>query len=89
MQAEETHYENNKAGTFYGKGLIHIPTFVSCLNDRLPKNIVLSHAFVEGEILRTYNVPDVSFIESAPTSLKQLLARDNRWARKDIQNLVF
>lgn len=89
MQAEEMHYENNKAGTFYGKGLIHIPTFVSCLNDRLPKNIVLSHDFVEGEILRTYNVPDVSFIESAPTSLKQLLARDNRWARGDIQNLVF
>jgi hypothetical protein len=89
LQDNEKHYENSKAGTFYGKGLIHIPTFVTCLNNRLPKNIVLSHDFVEGEILRTYDANDVYFLESPPSSLKQLLARDNRWTRGNTQNLVF
>ena len=89
LQDGEKNYENNKTGTFYGKGLIHIPTFVTCLSNRLPNNIVLSHDFVEGEILRTHDANDVSFLESPPSSLKQLLARDNRWTRGNTQNLVF
>lgn len=89
LQETDKNYKNDKIGTFCGKGLIHIPTFFACLNNRLPKNIVLSHDFVEGEIIRTYDKNDTKFLESPPSSLKQVLARDNRWTRGNIQNLVF
>ena len=80
--------KNNSTGTFFGKGVIHIPTFLKCMSDRLPENMILSHDIIEGEILRTLEINDVAFLESAPSSLKQLLTRENRWTRGDTQNLV-
>jgi cyclic beta-1,2-glucan synthetase len=80
--------KDKRPGTFYGKGMIHIPTFVKCLYDRLPKGKILSHDIVEGEILRTFSARDITLLESAPTSLKQIFNRNNRWTRGDTQNLV-
>lgn len=74
-------------GLFCGKGLIDAEYFYeSC--GKLPENRVLSHDILEGGILRCAAVP-VVFSEGCPESSAQFFARQNRWNRGDIQNIIF
>ena len=52
-------------GSFCGKGLIYLPAMLECCA-WLPKEKILSHDILEGELLNTLYVPDVIFTEGFP-----------------------
>ncbi len=75
-------------GSFCGKGLIYLPAMLECCA-WLPKEKILSHDILEGELLNTLYVPDVIFTEGFPKSAVSYYKRADRWIRGDVQNLRF
>lgn len=75
-------------GSFCGKGLIYLPAMLECCA-WLPKEKILSHDILEGELLNTVYVPDVIFTEGFPKSAVSYYKRADRWIRGDVQNLRF
>ncbi len=75
-------------GNFCGKGLIYIPAMLECCA-WLPKEKILSHDILEGELLNALYVPDVIFTENFPKSAVSFYKRADRWIRGDIQNSRF
>lgn len=76
-------------GIFAGKGVIEIESFLHVLHEAFPENTVLSHDILEGSLLRTAYASDVIFTDNTPKNLLSFCARDHRWIRGDIQNLIF
>ena len=77
------------SGSFCGKGLIDVEAFWRYVCGKLPDGLVLSHDVVEGGILRTLGVSDISFTDSTPKNTVSYYRRLHRWMRGDFQNLYF
>jgi cyclic beta-1,2-glucan synthetase len=75
------------AGSFSGKGLLHVHAVHTVLAGRLPEGQVLSHDLLEGAIARCAAVTDVALIEDAPFHADVALWRAHRWMRGDWQLL--
>lgn len=75
------------AGSFTGKGLLHVQAMHQVLGARLPPDLILSHDLAEGAIARCGGVSDIALIESAPVHADAAAARVTRWARGDWQLL--
>ena len=76
------------SSVFCGKGLINRRAMDALLPGRFPQNRVLSHDILEGSILRTGFVGDVSMSDSFPSGYLSWNARLTRWIRGDWQNAV-
>ncbi len=74
------------SSVFCGKGLINRRAMDALLPGRFPQNRVLSHDILEGSILRTGFVGDVSMSDSFPSGYLSWNARLTRWIRGDWQN---
>lgn len=76
-------------GIFTGKGIYHIDTFRTILNNRIPENLILSHDLLEGSFLRAGLLTDVELIDSYPPYYNASAKRLHRWVRGDWQLLRY
>ncbi|PKM62372.1 MAG: hypothetical protein CVU97_05645, partial [Firmicutes bacterium HGW-Firmicutes-21] len=76
-------------GFFCGKGLFSVELFDRLVTPKLPEGLILSHDILEGSILRTCFVSDITLTDSTPKNTVSYAGRLHRWIRGDFQNLVF
>lgn len=74
---------------FCGKGLINVDAYYELLDKGLPRERILSHDIIEGELLRTGFVSEVQIIEDFPSTTEAYYKRLHRWVRGDWQNAGF
>ena len=72
---------------FSGKGLIDIDAYLTCLGERIPESLTLSHDAVEAAFLRCGFVGDAELTDGFPGGVLPWLRRLERWTRGDWQNL--
>ncbi|MBQ9975904.1 MAG: DUF3131 domain-containing protein [Clostridia bacterium] len=74
---------------FCGKGIFDAEVYYRVLSGAFPDGIVLSHDMLEGSRLRAGLMPDIAFVDSVPQNVLSYFKRAHRWARGDVQALVF
>jgi len=72
-------------GSFIGKGIYEVDTFIKVLNGRFPENRILSHDLIEGCYVRSGLLSDVQLFEKYPGSYHADMKRFSRWVRGDWQ----
>ncbi|WP_438563155.1 GH36-type glycosyl hydrolase domain-containing protein, partial [Clostridium sp.] len=81
----DTYQDIFNKGSFTGKGIIHIDTFLKTMKGKIEEDTVLSHDLLEGEISRCGLVTDCELIEEYPSTYISSTQRLHRWIRGDIQ----
>ena len=79
----------HRRAMFCGKGIFDVECYLEVLENAFPDGIVLSHDMLEGARLRAGFLSDTVFVDSVPTSVISHSRRAHRWARGDVQSLVF
>ncbi|MEO7867156.1 MAG: carbohydrate-binding protein, partial [Candidatus Eisenbacteria bacterium] len=74
-------------GSFTGKGLYDVDTFMAALAGRVPENALLSHDLFEGLFARCALVSDVELVDDFPSNVLTHARRQHRWVRGDWQVL--
>lgn len=72
-------------GIFTGKGIYEIATLHAVLDERFPRNSLLSHDLIEGAYARAGQVTDVELIDDYPSHYSAYSRRKHRWVRGDWQ----
>ncbi len=72
-------------GIFTGKGIYEVETLHAVLNNRFPRNALLSHDLIEGAYARAGLATDVELIEDYPSHYSAYSRREHRWVRGDWQ----
>ena len=72
-------------GSFVGKGIFDVDTFIATLKDRFPDNWILSHDLIESCIARSGLISDVLLQEQFPAGYHSDINRRHRWIRGDWQ----
>ncbi len=72
-------------GSFTGKGIYEVATFHSVLNERFPRNSLLSHDLIEGAYARAGLATDIEVIDDYPSHWSAYSRRKHRWVRGDWQ----
>ncbi len=85
----DTYQDLFAEGTFTGKGLYDVDTFMAALDGRVPDNTLLSHDLFEGVHARTALVTDVELVDDYPSSVLAHARRQHRWTRGDWQILAW
>ncbi len=76
-------------GIFCGKGLIDVNAYYTLLDEKMPKEKILSHDIIESGYLRAAYLPDIQITESFPQTISSFYQRLDRWIRGDWQNIGF
>ncbi|HKB66852.1 MAG TPA: glucoamylase family protein [Pyrinomonadaceae bacterium] len=74
-------------GNFTGKGLYDVDAFQAALNDRVPKNKLLSHDLFESLFARAALATNIELLDDYPASYDTYAKRQHRWTRGDWQIL--
>ncbi len=74
-------------GSFTGKGIYEIDTFMASLAGRVPPNTMLSHDLFEGIYAGAGLISDVEVVEDFPVRYDAAVRRQHRWIRGDWQLL--
>ncbi len=74
-------------GTYSGKGLYHVDSFIAALAGRVPENTQLSHDLFESIYARCALVNDIEFFDEFPSHTEVAASRAHRWVRGDWQLL--
>jgi len=74
-------------GSFNGKAIWEVDTFLSVLDGRIPENRLLSHDLLEGNYLRVGLASDIEVFDEFPSTYSRHIARLHRWIRGDWQAL--
>ena len=74
-------------GSFTGKGIYEIDTFMASMTGRVPPNTMLSHDLFEGVYARAGLISDVEVVEDFPVRYDAAARRQHRWVRGDWQLL--
>ncbi|MBQ9921969.1 MAG: DUF3131 domain-containing protein, partial [Clostridia bacterium] len=77
------------SGTFCGKGIFDVDTFLEVIDGAFPDERVLSHDILEGCLLNCGLCADIVLTDSLPKNPIAYFKRDHRWARGDVQALAF
>jgi cyclic beta-1,2-glucan synthetase len=72
-------------GIFAGKGIYEVATLHKVLDQRFPRNALLSHDLIEGAYARAGLLSDVEVIEDYPSHYSAFNRRKHRWLRGDWQ----
>ena len=72
-------------GIFTGKGIYEVAALHTVLNQRFPRNALLSHDLIEGAYARAGLATDVELIDDYPSHLSAYSRRKHRWVRGDWQ----
>ena len=76
-------------GSFIGKGIYEVDTFIRSMHGRFPDEMILSHDLLEGAYARSGLVSDIQFFEEYPSSYALDVNRRHRWIRGDWQILAW
>jgi cyclic beta-1,2-glucan synthetase len=76
-------------GSFTGKGIYEVDTFLRVLSGRFPRNALLSHDLIEGAYARVGLTTDIIVIEDYPSHYSAYNRRKHRWLRGDWQILAW
>ena len=87
--AGEVYMDLYSRGGFAGKGIIDVNAYLTCLEGKIPDNLVLSHDLIEGMYLRGAYMNDVELSDSCPGNVLSYYARMDRWTRGDWQNSLW
>ncbi|WP_439533254.1 GH36-type glycosyl hydrolase domain-containing protein [Polymorphobacter sp.] len=74
-------------GSFTGKGIYEIDSFMASMAGRVPENAMLSHDLFEGTFARAGLISDVEVVEDFPMRYDAAVRRQHRWVRGDWQLL--
>ncbi len=74
-------------GAYTGKALLNVQAMYTVLHQRLPEGLILSHDLIEGSLVRSGAVTDITLIEDAPFHADVAASRVHRWMRGDWQLL--
>jgi cyclic beta-1,2-glucan synthetase len=74
-------------GSFTGKGIYEIDSFMASLAGRVPPNTMLSHDLFEGTFARAGLISDIEVVEDFPVRYDAAVRRQHRWVRGDWQLL--
>ncbi|MBC7506935.1 MAG: glycosyl transferase [Sandarakinorhabdus sp.] len=74
-------------GSFTGKGIYEIDSFMASLAGRVPDNTMLSHDLFEGTFARAGLISDIEVVEDFPVRYDAAVRRQHRWVRGDWQLL--
>ena len=74
-------------GSFVGKGLYDVDSFLAATKDRVPENAILSHDLFEGLFIRSALVTEVELYDDHPSDWGTFARRQHRWIRGDWQLL--
>lgn len=72
-------------GIFTGKGIYDVDALRQVLEERFPRNALLSHDLIEGAYARAGLVSDVEVIDDYPSHYSAYNRRKHRWLRGDWQ----
>jgi cyclic beta-1,2-glucan synthetase len=72
-------------GIFTGKGIYEVDTLHAVLNQRFPRNALLSHDLIEGAYARAGLATDIELVEDHPLHTSAYMRRKHRWVRGDWQ----
>ena len=72
-------------GIFTGKGIYEVETLHAVLNQRFPRNALLSHDLIEGAYARAGLATDIELVEEYPSHTSAYMRRKHRWVRGDWQ----
>jgi cyclic beta-1,2-glucan synthetase len=72
-------------GSYTGKGIYEVDTVQRVLDQRFPKNALLSHDLIEGAYARAGLASDIEVIEDYPSHYSASNRRKHRWLRGDWQ----
>ncbi|MBQ4075114.1 MAG: hypothetical protein IJD39_07930 [Clostridia bacterium] len=76
-------------GSFVGKGIYAPAEWLTAMEGRIPKERLLSHDLIEGEIAGSALAEDILLYDGHPSSLSGWQKRLHRWTRGDWQLLPF
>ncbi len=74
-----------REGIYTGKGIYEVQALDHVLENRFPKNSLLSHDLIEGAYARAGLVTDVELIDDYPSHYTAYMRRKHRWVRGDWQ----
>ena len=72
-------------GSFIGKGIYEVDTFIKTLKGSFAENRILSHDLLEGCYVRSGLISNVELYEKYPNSYRLDMKRRSRWIRGDWQ----
>ena len=76
-------------GSYVGKGIYDVDSFMRSVDGHIPENTVLSHDLLEGLMGRAGLVTDITMIEDYPQNYLIQAMRLRRWIRGDWQLLTW
>ena len=74
-----------REGIFTGKGIYEVDSVMQVLDQRFPRNALLSHDLIEGAYARAGLASDIEIIEDYPSRYSAYNRRKHRWLRGDWQ----
>lgn len=87
MMSSDIYQDLFGEGSFVGKGIYDVDTFVTATQHVCPEDLVLSHDLLEGCYARSGLVSDILLYEQYPNHYLTDVARRIRWIRGDWQLL--
>ncbi|MCI4205464.1 GH36-type glycosyl hydrolase domain-containing protein [Dickeya dianthicola] len=87
MMSSDVYQDLFGEGSFVGKGIYDVDTFVAATHNTCPENLVLSHDLLEGCYARSGLLSEVLLYEQYPNNYLTDVARHTRWIRGDWQLL--
>ena len=76
-------------GIYCGKGILDIDVFLQACDGFFPRERILSHDLVEGNLLRAALAEDVVLSDGTPKNALSYYMRAHRWIRGDLQVLPY
>ena len=76
-------------GIYCGKGILDIDVFLQACDGFFPRERILSHDLVEGNLLRAALAEDIVLSDGTPKNALSYYMRAHRWIRGDLQVLPY
>ena len=76
-------------GIYCGKGILDIDVFLQACDRFFPRERILSHDLVEGNLLRAALAEDIVLSDGTPKNAISYYMRAHRWIRGDLQVLPY
>ena len=76
-------------GSFCGKGILDVDTFLKVCDGFFPRERILSHDILEGNLLGSAIAGDITLTDSSPQTALSYYTRHHRWLRGDLQTIPY
>lgn len=76
-------------GSFCGKGILDIDVFLEVCDGFFPRERILSHDILEGNLLGSAIASDITLTDSSPQTALAYYTRQHRWLRGDLQSIPY